>query len=834
MRKRGRIALLSDAGPSKQVTRHKELAMWTVLQDLRFSFRQMTKNFGFTLTAVSSLALGIGATTAIFSVLYAGLLYPYPYRDADRIVALTVYNKDGGRSAVNPNGWQIEALQESPVLEKVLTTRPQAMNATGREFPENVAVVAVDGDTFDDLGVPPLFGRGILPSDTTEGPRPAAVLSYKFWRRHFLGDPNVLGRTLELDHKDYQIVGVAGPRFTWATADVYQPLKLTEDANITLLVWLRLKPGVTYETARAALQPTVEQFAREMPKKFPKNFEVNIESLNAWAFRRIGGTVYGMFAAVLLLLVIGCVNVSILLLAQGTARQHELAVRAAIGAARGRIVRQLLTESLLLAAIGAAFGVWLSYAMLAGIRLLLPPYAFPSEAVIHINLPVLLFSVGVALATGMLFGVWPALQLSRTPAGQIIQCGAPRMTASVRSRRAHNLLIASQIAMTLLILAASGSAMKEFLRMLHRPLGYEPNNVMSVGIPLHRDSYTSWEARANYFAQLRAKAAETPGVTAAAISLFSNPPRSGWDGQFQISGKPTSEPQMASVHLVSSEYFAVLHIPLLQGRPWNGTEDHIAAPVALINRTFAQRYFPSEDALTHSLKLKMVGDPQILEGPNRPDSWLQIIGVVDDFLDDGMINPVQPAILVPYAYSLPPGIQLLIRTSAPPLTLVRAVKTQLAQVNPDQQTQNNIEELAAWISNGPEWQREHLAAWIFGIFAVLALVLAAVGLYSVVSYSLVQRTNEFGIRMALGAQKGNLLRLIVLSVFTSIAGGIVAGVGLSMALSTLISKWTQGSVREPGILFAGVVVLAVVAAVACVIPARRAAGIDPMAALRAE
>jgi ABC-type antimicrobial peptide transport system permease subunit len=230
----------------------------------------------------------------------------------------------------------------------------------------------------------------------------------------------------------------------------------------------------------------------------------------------------------------------------------------------------------------------------------------------------------------------------------------------------------------------------------------------------------------------------------------------------------------------------------------------------------------------------MVEDPQIFEGPNHPDSWLQIIGVVDDFLNDGMNNPVQPAILVPYTDSLPPGIQLLVRTSAPPLTLVNAVKTQLAQVNPDQQTQNNIEELIAWISNGPEWQREHLAAWIFGIFAVLAVVLAAVGLYSVVSYSVVQRTSEFGIRMALGAQKGNLVRLIFSSVLTSITGGIIAGVGLSMGLSTLISKWTQGSVREPGILFVGVVVLGVVAAVACVIPARRAAGIDPMVALRDE
>lgn len=808
--------------------------MWTVPQDLRFSLRQLIKNPGFTLTATISLALGIGATTAIFSVLYAGLLNPYPYRDAGRIVPLLIDSKTGGRSGVNPNGQQIHALQNSPVVEKVLTTGYQAMSLTGREFPENVSVVGLDGDVFSDLGVPPLLGRGILPSDTAKGLQPLAVLSYKFWQRHFFSDPNVLGRTVQLDHKNYEIVGVAAPRFTWAMADIYQPMELSQDPAKTYLVWLRLKPGVTHKIADAALQPVVEQFAREMPKNFPRNFKVQVESLNAWAFRRVGGTVYTMFGAVLLLLLIGCGNLSILLLAQGTARQHELAVRVAIGAARGRILRQLLSESLLLATIGAVLGVWLSYAMLAGVRLFLPPYAFPSEAVIHINVPVLLFSVGVALATGMLFGMWPALQLSRPPVGPIMQSSAPRMTASVRSRQTHSLLIAGQIAMTLLLLVASGSAMKEFIHMLHRPLGYDPTGVMSVGIPLHSNSYTTWEARGNYFAQLQAKVSETSGVTNAAISIFSNPPRSGWDGRFEILGKPANESQTAYVHLVSSEYFAVLHIPLLQGRLWSAAEDHSAAHVAVINRTLAQRYFPNDDALANSLKLEMAQDSQILLAPNHTDSWLQIVGVVNDFLDDGLSNPVQPAILVPYRYSLPPGMQILVRTAGNPLTLVNTVKAQLAQVNPDQQTQGKIEELVAWISNGPEWQREHLAAWIFGFFAWLAMALAAVGLYSVVSYTVAQRTNEFGIRIALGAQSTNLLQLVFSSMLGSVGGGIIVAVGLSISLSTLISKWARGNVRDPGTLLSGVVLLLLVAAIATVIPARRVARVDPAKTLRVQ
>jgi len=808
--------------------------MSMVLQDLRFSLRQLIKSPEFTWTALISLALGIGATTAIFSVLYAGLLNPYPYRNADRIVPLTIYSREGGRSGVNPNAAQIRVLQQLPIVESVLTTGSQSMNLTGHEFPENVSVAGLFGDTFSDLGVPPLLGRGILLSDANKDPQSVAVLSYKFWQRHFFGDVGVLGRTLQLDRKNYQIVGVAAPRFTWSTADVYVPMTLTQDPDTTFIVYLRLRPGVTYEAANAALQPVVEQFASEMPKHFPDHFKVKVEALNAWAFRRVGGTVFAMFAAVMLLLVIGCGNVSILLLAQGTARQHELAVRAAMGAGRGRIMRQLLSESLLLAAIGATLGIWMSYAMLAGIRLLLPPYAFPSEAVIRINWTVLLFGVGVALAMGVLFGIWPALQLSRTQLGQIMQSSGPRMTAGGRARRIHDVLIAGQIALTLLLLVASGSAIKGFVHMLHRPLGYNPHNVMSVGIPLRNNSYTTWPERATYFEQIRASAAETPGVTIAAISIFSNPPRSGWDGRFEVLGKPSSEPQMAYVHLVSSEYFAVLHIPVLRGRVWSATENHNAAHVAIINRTLAQRYFPDGDPLGHSVKLGMVQDSQILSAPNLADSWLPIIGIVDDFLDDGLSNPVQPAILVPYSLSLPPGIQILVRTEAPPLTLINAVKKHLAQVNPDQQTQSRIEELVAWISNGPEWQREHLAAWIFGFFAWLAVALAAVGLYSVVSYTVAQRTNEFGIRMALGAQRGNLLRLVFASTFGSVSGGIVAGIGLSLAASSLIAKWAQGNVRDLVMLAAAAIVLVVVAAMACVVPAQHAAAIDPMTALRCE
>jgi len=477
-----------------------------------------------------------------------------------------------------------------------------------------------------------------------------------------------------------------------------------------------------------------------------------------------------------------------------------------------------------------------SYGILAGIKLVLPPYAFAPEVVVRINLPVLFFSVAVALGTGVLFGLWPALQLSRTQVGQIMQSSARRVAGSAQGRRTHSVLIAGQIALTLMLLAGAGSALESFARMLHRPLGYDPHNVMSVGIPLHVNAYATWAARSAYFEQLRMKIAELPGVTGAAISMFANPPRSGSNERFEILGRPADEQQMAYIHQVGPEFFALLRIPLLQGRIWNAIENHDGSHVAVINRTMAQRYFPNGDAIGHFVKLPGIDDhpPEILAAPHVAESWLSIVGIVDDFLDDGLRNPVQPAIFLPYTLSMYSGTQILVRTEVPPLTLVHAVRAQLVAVNPDQQTWGDVEELDSWISDEPEWQQEHLAAWIFGIFAWLALALAAVGLYSVVSYTVAQRTNEFGIRMALGADRSHVLRIVFQSTVASVGGGIVAGLALSLALSTILAKWAEGNVRDPVILLAGTLLLSLVAAIACAIPARHASAIDPMTALRCE
>ncbi|PYU02236.1 MAG: ABC transporter permease, partial [Acidobacteria bacterium] len=649
-------------------------------------------------------------------------------------------------------------------------------------------------------------------------------------------DPEVVGKTIQLDRTNYTIVGVAAPRFRWYSADVYLPLKLTQDPGPTYIINLRLRKSVTREAADAALQPLVDQFAVDMPKHFPEHFRVNVEGLNEWVVRSISATLYLLFGGVALLLAIGCGNVSILLLARGTARQHELAVRAAIGAGRGRIARQLLTESLFLATIGAALGVLASYGILAGIRVLLPPYAFAPEVVIRINLPVLFFSVGVGLLTGILSGSWPAWRLSRTQAGQLMQSNVRRLAGSVAGRRTNNVLIAGQIALTLLLLAGAGAAMEAFEGLMHKPLGYDPRHVMSVGIPLHDGAYTTWAARAAYFEQMRAKVGETPGVTMAAISSNATPPRNGGKTQFEILEKPSAEEQMTSVNLVSPGYFAILRIPLLQGRIWNETENQNGAHIAVINRTLAQRYFPNGDAIGHSVKLPKIEDrpPSILSASNIADSWLQIVGIVEDARNAGLSDPVKPAVYVPYTLSMWQGTQILVRSEAPPLTLVHAVQKQLAAVNPDQQTYSIVRDLETWISDLPEWQQEHLAAWIFGILAWLALALAAIGLYCVVSYVVAQRTNEFGIRMALGAQPTQVLRIVFASTVVSVGSGIAAGLALTLMMNRILESWVGGNARDPIILVGGALLLSLVAMLACAIPARHASRLDPMVALRNE
>jgi predicted permease len=826
--------------------------MRTLLWDLRYAIRQTARNRGFALAAVISLALGIGAATAVFSVIYAALINPYPYRDADRILRLALKTKTQEPQVINLNASQLQALKQSPAIEDTIAMGWSSLPLTSGDFPEDVETIFLSSNGFDFLGKPVLLGRGIMPSDASAGkePNPVVVLSYKFWLRHFFGDPSVIGKTLELNRTPYRIIGVAQPRFTWYSGDVYLPLKLATDANHqplsydspsigaphSYMVDLRLKPGLTPQQGSAALLPLLEQFAHDRPGQFPPNFEVALEGLNAWVLRGIGPTLYLLLGAVALLLVIGCGNVSILLLARGTARAHEFAVRSAIGAARIRIIRQLLTESLLLAITGAALGIALAYGSVTAMKVLLPQYEFAPEVVVNINVPVLCVCVSIALVTGLLFGLSPALQLSRAEPERILQSGKRSMAGTRRGRRTHEFLIAGQIALTLLLLAGAGAAIKGFLHLLHVPLGYDPHNVISVWIPLPENTYPAWTDRLAYFEKLLTAVREVPGVTATAISTNATPPDSGYRAHFEILGKPTSAEQEIRVELISPEYFSTLEIPTVQGRVWTNAENRTGAHLAVINQALARQYFPNGDAIGQSIKLPQTHDDSGSTGPSPGlmNTPLQIAGVVADSRNSGLRDPVAPAVYVPYSLSMPAGTQILVRSSSNPLRLLNAIRHALAQVNPNQQAARVVSDLDKWISDQPEWQQEHLVAWLFGAFAVLALSLAAVGLYSVVSYAVAQRTNEFGIRMALGAQRSHVLRIVFASMLACVSAGVLTGALLTWVLKSLLATWVGADAHDPILLPLGALVLTAVAALACYIPARRASRVNPIAALRAE
>ncbi len=808
------------------------------LQDLRYGLRQLRHSPGFTATAVLSLALGIGATTAVFSVVYAVVLDPYPYVEVDRMIHPVITTKRGEDWWLNFTGPQYQQIRKSPSAESAFAQDGWSLTTTGGDLPEDVSAIYLTGNAFNQLGVPALMGRGLLPSDAPDGkdPQPVAVLGYKFWLRHYNGERGVIGKDIQLVHKNYTIVGVAQPRFSWGDADVYLPLKVSADPSRGYYVGVKLKPGVSHAAIDAEFQSLFEQFAKETPKHFPADgFRVNVKGFNDRFMKELGPTLYLLLGSVALLLLIGCGNVSILLLARGTAREHEFAVRAAVGAGRSRLLRQLLTESLVLSLSGAALGVLVAYRLVAVIVPMLPESSFPHEAAIRINLPVLCFSVGLAILTGVFFGLSPAIQFSRPEVSQVMQASTKKVMGGVRGKRMHNMLIAGQIALTLLLLASAGAAIQGFIKLNHSHLGYNPHNVMSVGIPVHDNTYTTWESRTQYFTQLMEKVAAMPEVKMAGLSTNATPPDNGNTNKFEILGKPAAEDQQARLNFVSHEYFPVLQIPLMQGRLWDDAETRRGARVTVVNQTLAKQYFPAGDAVGHQIRMpNLKADPPITQAIPESNDWFEIIGVASDALDDGLGKPIKPGIYVPYTIFMPPWTQILVRTDVPPLTVLHSVREQIHSVDADQQAAGHVRSLEEWITNQREWAQQHLVAMLFGAFATLALILAAVGLYSVVSYTVAQRTNEFGIRMALGAQRSDVLRMVVQSTTGSVGTGLVVGIVLSLALNRMITHWAQGSPITTIVLLLVSGLLAAVAAIACLFPAHHASTIDPMKALRYE
>ncbi len=813
--------------------------------DIRYGLRALRRNPGFAAVAVLSLALGIGATTAMFSLIYAVLLHPFPYVGADRIMnplAISEQHPDVFQWFTLSKA-QCDDLRLAAPVDSVLGFTGGHLEITNDGLPEDISGVYLteNADTF--FGVRPLFGRMIEPFDADH---PVVVLNYRFWQRRFAGDPHVIGRTLEMDHDSYTIVGVMPRSFTFFdknVGDVYLPASLMRAvANgpaPSFLPSIKLRPYVTVAAANAALEPIVFEMATHHSRV--SGWHLGLQPIIVPYQQKTGRTLRLLLAGVVLLLIIGCANCSILLLARGRTRQHELAIRSAIGASRWRIVRQLLVEAVVISSTGAVLGVAASY-WLAKLPLSLSPDSFPAESVIRINASVLAFSVGLALLCGILFGLAPALRLSRNDQAGSLPGRQAGMVAAPRKHR-WSVLIAAQVALTLLLLATAGTAISSFLKLMQMPLGYDPANVMQVGMRLHFHDPVQWrtiqsrEARTAYIEQIREKIASVPGILTVAVGIDAAPPYSdpvNTGSSFNIDGTRDREQSQARVILVGQQYFAALHVPLLQGRIWNTDENTRGDFIAVVNRAFATRYLSSSNALGRQLRI--AGLPlqnHFTASSAQSTAWRQIIGVVADARNDGVDRPVAPAIYLPYTTVMRQYVQFLVRTQDNPLTYLYSIRAAVASVASDQQISNGAFTLNEAIERDAQYSRQRLFSILFGVFSAMALGLALVGIFSLVAYSVAQRTTEFGVRLALGASRTHILWAATRVALVSTTAGMVVGFAVDSLLGAVLAHWMQNTFTSSG-LFTASGLLALGALLACLLPARHAVAVPPAEALRYE
>jgi predicted permease len=818
--------------------------------DIRYGLRALRRNPAFSAVAVLSLALGIGATTAMFSLIYAVLLHPFPYAGSDRIMNLFFIDErhPDGFGFVTLSKAQFHDLGLAAPVDSVLGFNVVELEITGGALPEDILGIYLTENAGTFFGVRPLLGRSLEPSDAENGGHPVVVLNYRFWQRHFGGDPHIIGRTLEINHASYTIIGVMPRSFAFndfAVADVYLPasvMPVTNVSDLAYLPWIKLRPNVTRAAANSALEPIVRQIAKQHPERLPDHWHLALQPI-IWTFQEdTGRTLTLLLAGVVLLLIIGCANCSILLLARGRTRRHELAIRSAIGASRWRIVRQLLVEAIVISCAGAVLGVAASY-WLAKLPLLLSPDSFPAESFIRINAPILAFSVGLALLCGMLFGLVPALRLSRHDSARMLP---GRQIGGVAAPAKHrwSVLIAAQVALTLLLMATAGTAIHSFLGLMRMPLGYDPANVMQVGIQFHTKDPGEWgriqsrEARMAYIEQIREKIASVPGVSTIAAGTAATPPYSGNENSFEIDGTGDREQPQARVIFVDQRYFAALRIPLLQGRIWNKDENTRGDFIAVVNQAFATRYLSSSTAFGRQLRIPGLmprNGYEVTSGQST--AWRQVIGVVGDARNEGIDHPVVPAIYLPYTTLMPSYAQFFVRTQGDPLSYLQSIRAAIASVASDQQISTGglagTFTLNEAIERDPQYRSQRLFSILFGVFSAMALALALVGIFSLVAYSVAQRTTEFGVRLALGAPRAHVLWVAARIALVSAAAGIVIGLALDSFLGAVLAHWME-SAFAAGSLFAAAALLALSVLLACLWPARHAIAVSPTEALRYE
>ena len=802
-------------------------------QDLGYAVRSFRRSPVFVVVALLSLTLGIGATSAIFSVIYGVLISPYPYARPAEIWAPQARALDG-RGGHGYTVDELRLLGELPAFASVMGTSFETVLMTGDRAPESFGGVLMTGNAFNFLGVPPVIGRTIQPSDIRPDGQAEAVvvLSYKLWVRLFEGDSAAVGRTLVLNGRPHTIVGVMPPRFGWYGSESFW-LPLTPAR--TDLPWVnpivRLAPGVSKDVAAQQLGALHTRLARERPATFPaQGFTTSLSNYLdiTVASGEMRTSLRLLLGAVAFLLLIACANVANLQLARGTARAREMAVRMSIGAGRRRLLRQLLTESMVLSIAGGVLGVLFAFGATRSIVSLMPEFYVPNESRVTINIPVLLFSLGVSLLTGILFGLLPALQASRPDAADTLKAGRSTSAGS-QGGYTRNLLVVIEVALSVVLLVSAGLVARTFLVLQNTDVGIDAERVLMVGVPLPPAKYTTLDSRNRFVHELLERVRTLPGVEAATVGL----PLGGPQSPFSIAGQPADQSRRIVINLAGEEHLQTFGIPLRRGRMFDASEVRRGDRVAVINEAAVKLWPAGENPVGARVRLGVLERPpaRTFVDPARPPE-VTVVGVIADTRNAGLRASPTPALIMPYSLVAPLQRTLAVRSAGDPMLVLNPIRAQVREMDAEQPLGRPIP-LAEALDQ--EVMQPRFTMALFGAFAALGLTLAAAGIYSVLSFHVTRRTHELGVRMALGAPRRHVLGLMLGMGGRLVLAGVGLGVAASLASSRLLRSQLFGVATVDPLAYSVVaLVLAIVAFVACYIPARRAAGVDPIIALRQE
>ncbi len=807
--------------------------METFWQDLRFGFRQLLSKPGFALIAVLSLALGIGANTAIFSLVDAVLLRPLPFSDPERLVMVW---EDAARigfprntpAPANYADWKAQ----NHVFEDVAAIGFGGFNLTDEGDPEMVEAQPVTANFFPLLGVKPVLGRAFTKEEDQPGRNNVVLISYGLWQRRFGGEQGLIGREILLDGQKRTVLGVMPPGFQFMSKEtgLWVPIAFTNEqlanrGSHYLRVVARMKPGVTLAQARADIATIMQRINRDNPTH---GFEMGsvVVSLREQLAGDVRPALLVLLVAVGFVLLIACANIANLLLARGAARYREIAVRTALGAGRGRIVRQLLTESVLLAIAGGVAGLFFAWWSFSFLKQLIPD-SMAMNAGVQIDARVFGFTLLLSLLTGIIFGLAPALQAAKVDLNEALKQSGGRTGTGAGHRRLRGALVVSEIALALVLAVGAGLLIQTFLRLRALDIGVNPENVLTLRTSLARSKYGELPKRAAFYQQVLERVRALPGVTSAGYTTAVPLTWKGGTNGFTVEGHEQGAGQDANSRQASPGYMETMGIKLREGRFLNEHDDAQAQTVAIINETMARQYWPGASALSKRFKL----------GPaDSPRPWFTVVGVIADVKEMGLEAPPKAEMFFPYQ-QMPDMFwnaprDLTVRTTGDPLSLAAAVRQAVWSVDRAQPV-SNVRTMDDILSE--EVVQRRIGMTLLVSFASLALLLASLGIYGVLSYAVTQRTQEIGIRMALGAGRQAVVRMVMADGMRLATAGVAIGLGVSLALTRLMSGLLFGvSASDPFTLAGVTLLLAAVALVACYVPARRAAKVDPMIALRYE